>query len=59
MLFYRLIQFHSLVPSPFNRLIESARVIDNQICYDIKDANQLYELWYLYFLNISAVTNDF
>ena len=27
-----------------SRLIHSARVIDNQICWDIKDANQLYEL---------------
>ncbi|KAA1479101.1 HD-domain/PDEase-like protein [Dentipellis sp. KUC8613] len=27
-----------------SRLIHSARVIDNQICYDIKDANQIYEL---------------
>ena len=26
------------------RLINSARVIENQICYDIKDANQVYEL---------------
>ena len=26
------------------RLIHSARVIDDQICYDIKDANQMYEL---------------
>lgn len=31
------------------RLIHSARVIDNQICYDIKDANQLYELCYTRF----------
>ncbi|KZP19123.1 HD-domain/PDEase-like protein [Athelia psychrophila] len=31
------------------RLINSARVIDNQICYDIKDANQLYELSYTRF----------
>ncbi|KAF7979517.1 hypothetical protein HWV62_42088 [Athelia sp. TMB] len=31
------------------RLINSARVIDNQICYDIKDANQLYELCYTRF----------
>ena len=27
-----------------SRLIHSARVIENQICWDIKDANQLYEL---------------
>jgi hypothetical protein len=26
------------------RLIASARVIDSQICYDHKDANQIYEL---------------
>lgn len=26
------------------RLIHSARVIDGQICYDIKDANSVYEL---------------
>ncbi|TFY76765.1 hypothetical protein EWM64_g7247, partial [Hericium alpestre] len=27
-----------------SRIIDSARVIDDQICYDIKDANQIYEL---------------
>ncbi|KAF9446805.1 HD-domain/PDEase-like protein [Macrolepiota fuliginosa MF-IS2] len=27
-----------------NRIVNSARVIDEQICYDIKDANQLYEI---------------
>lgn len=26
------------------RIIQSARVLDNQICYDIKDANQIYEI---------------
>ncbi|KAF8164734.1 hypothetical protein B0H34DRAFT_686383 [Crassisporium funariophilum] len=26
------------------RLVNSARVLDNQICYDIKDANHLYEI---------------
>ncbi|KAF8890397.1 hypothetical protein BD779DRAFT_1704306 [Infundibulicybe gibba] len=26
------------------RIINSARVLENQICYDIKDANQLYEI---------------
>ncbi|RDB20331.1 Deoxynucleoside triphosphate triphosphohydrolase SAMHD1 [Hypsizygus marmoreus] len=26
------------------RIIKSARVLDNQICYDIKDANQIYEI---------------
>ncbi|KAF8994577.1 hypothetical protein BDQ17DRAFT_1251557 [Cyathus striatus] len=26
------------------RIINSARVLDNQICYDIKDANQIYEI---------------
>ncbi|KAF8351698.1 hypothetical protein F5887DRAFT_88 [Amanita rubescens] len=26
------------------RIISSARVLNNQICYDIKDANQLYEI---------------
>ncbi|KAI0254175.1 hypothetical protein BJV78DRAFT_1185914 [Lactifluus subvellereus] len=31
------------------RLINSARVIENQICYDIKDANQIYELCYTRF----------
>jgi HD superfamily phosphohydrolase len=31
------------------RLIKSARVIENQICYDIKDANQIYELCYTRF----------
>ncbi|KDQ65179.1 hypothetical protein JAAARDRAFT_168116 [Jaapia argillacea MUCL 33604] len=31
------------------RLIHSARVIENQICYDIKDANQIYELCYTRF----------
>ncbi|KIK22450.1 hypothetical protein PISMIDRAFT_102360, partial [Pisolithus microcarpus 441] len=30
-------------------LISSARVIDNKICYDIKDANQIYELYYTRF----------
>ena len=30
-------------------LIRSARVIDDQICYDIKDANQIYELCYTRF----------
>ncbi|KAF9233355.1 hypothetical protein BU15DRAFT_90386 [Melanogaster broomeanus] len=29
-----------------SRLIYSARVIDGMICYDIKDANQIYELYY-------------
>ncbi|KAG6331004.1 hypothetical protein ID866_8084 [Astraeus odoratus] len=32
-----------------SRLISSARVIDNKICYDIKDANQIYELCYTRF----------
>ncbi|KAI6119258.1 hypothetical protein EDD17DRAFT_1482744 [Pisolithus thermaeus] len=32
-----------------NLLISSARVIDNKICYDIKDANQIYELYYTRF----------
>lgn len=31
------------------RLIHSARVIENEICYDIKDANQIYELCYTRF----------
>jgi len=31
------------------RLINSARVIEDQICYDIKDANQIYELCYTRF----------
>lgn len=31
------------------RLIHSARVIDGQICYDIKDANTVYELFYTRF----------
>ena len=31
------------------RLIKSARVLDGQICYDIKDANQIYELFYTRF----------
>ncbi|KAF9457401.1 hypothetical protein BDZ94DRAFT_233579 [Collybia nuda] len=26
------------------RIIQSARVLDNQICYDIKDANQIYDI---------------
>lgn len=26
------------------RIIQSARVLDNQICYHIKDANQLYDI---------------
>ena len=30
-------------------LINSARVIENQICYDSKDANQIYELCYTRF----------
>ncbi|KAH7916640.1 hypothetical protein BJ138DRAFT_1051916 [Hygrophoropsis aurantiaca] len=32
-----------------SRLIYSARVINNQICYHIKDANQIYELCYTRF----------
>ncbi|KAH7927042.1 HD-domain/PDEase-like protein [Leucogyrophana mollusca] len=32
-----------------SRLINSARVINNQICYSIKDANQIYELCYTRF----------
>ena len=28
------------------RLIDSSRVVDNEICFDIKDANQVYELCY-------------
>ncbi|KAI6027108.1 hypothetical protein EDC04DRAFT_2718583 [Pisolithus marmoratus] len=32
-----------------SRLISSARVIDNKICYDIKDANQIYEVYYTRF----------
>ncbi|KAJ7799695.1 hypothetical protein B0H14DRAFT_2902501 [Mycena olivaceomarginata] len=31
------------------RLIKSARVIDNEICYDIKDVNQLHEICYTRF----------
>ena len=31
------------------RLIHSARVIDGQVCYDIKDAEQIYELCYTRF----------
>ncbi|CCM00278.1 uncharacterized protein FIBRA_02308 [Fibroporia radiculosa] len=31
------------------RLIHSARVIDDEICFDIKDANQIYELCYTRF----------
>lgn len=31
------------------RLINSARVVESQICYDIKDANQIYELCYTRF----------
>ncbi|KAI0269351.1 hypothetical protein BC834DRAFT_865983 [Gloeopeniophorella convolvens] len=31
------------------RLIGSARVVENQICFDIKDANQIYELCYTRF----------
>ncbi|KAF8271686.1 hypothetical protein EI94DRAFT_1872018, partial [Lactarius quietus] len=31
------------------RLINSSRVVENQICYDIKDANQIYELCYTRF----------
>lgn len=30
-------------------LINSARVIEDQICYDSKDANQIYELCYTRF----------
>jgi HD superfamily phosphohydrolase len=30
-------------------LINSARVIEDQICYHIKDANQIYELCYTRF----------
>lgn len=31
------------------RLINSARVVENQICYSVKDANQIYELCYTRF----------
>ncbi|KAI0075427.1 HD-domain/PDEase-like protein [Panus rudis PR-1116 ss-1] len=31
------------------RLIDSSRVIEDQICYNIKDANQVYELYYTRF----------
>lgn len=34
----------SLSRTHFHRIIKSARVIDNQICYHIKDANQIYEI---------------
>lgn len=37
---------HVLFPS---RLIRSARVVQGQICYDIKDSNQIYELFYTRF----------
>ncbi|TFK53350.1 HD-domain/PDEase-like protein [Heliocybe sulcata] len=40
------------------RLIHSARVIDNQICYDIKDANQLYELCYTRFSLHKRIYSD-
>jgi len=33
----------------FLRLIHSARVVEGKICYDIKDANQIYELFYTRF----------
>ncbi|KAL4246513.1 hypothetical protein ABKN59_008642 [Abortiporus biennis] len=39
------------------RLINSARVIENQICYDIKDANQVYELCYTRFSLHKSVYN--
>ncbi|ETW84707.1 hypothetical protein HETIRDRAFT_313664, partial [Heterobasidion irregulare TC 32-1] len=32
-----------------SRLIDSSRVVDNEICFDIKDANQVYELCYTRF----------
>ncbi|KAI9460398.1 hypothetical protein HD554DRAFT_2206873 [Boletus coccyginus] len=32
-----------------SRLIHSARVVEGKICYDIKDANQIYELFYTRF----------
>ncbi|KAJ6544294.1 hypothetical protein B0H19DRAFT_1170253 [Mycena capillaripes] len=32
-----------------SRLIKSARVIENEICYDIKDVNQLHEICYTRF----------
>lgn len=34
---------------PRFRLIHSARVVESKICYDIKDANQIYELFYTRF----------
>lgn len=37
------------IDGPPCRLIHSARVIENEICYDIKDANQIYELCYTRF----------
>ncbi|KAH0839456.1 hypothetical protein J3R83DRAFT_246 [Lanmaoa asiatica] len=32
-----------------SRLIHSSRVVEGKICYDIKDANQIYELFYTRF----------
>ncbi|KAG9309841.1 hypothetical protein JVU11DRAFT_1149 [Chiua virens] len=32
-----------------SKLIRSARVVEGKICYDIKDANQIYELFYTRF----------
>ncbi|KAF8436802.1 hypothetical protein L210DRAFT_979380 [Boletus edulis BED1] len=32
-----------------SRIIHSARVVEGKICYDIKDANQIYELFYTRF----------
>ena len=38
------VRFCRLTTGCFRRLIYSSRVIDGEICYDIKDANQIFEL---------------
>ncbi|TDL18439.1 HD-domain/PDEase-like protein [Rickenella mellea] len=42
---------------PVKRLIESARVVNNEICYHIKDANTIYELCYTRFSNHKRIYN--
>lgn len=41
--------FRGVIVLICRRLIQSSRVLDGQICYDIKDVNQIYEIYYTRF----------
>ncbi|THH32180.1 hypothetical protein EUX98_g2013 [Antrodiella citrinella] len=43
--------------SGLTRLLDSSRVIDNQICYNIKDVNQVYQVCYTRFLLHKTIYN--